>query len=537
MKKNVHLSRLGKKYLPWLIFILGILLRCVYLGQVPGGYHRDEAYGAWNAFALFHDGIDSSGHSYPVYFEVWAHGQSALNTYLMLPFIALFGGHVTPLAVRIPQAIVSVGTLAAVYVLLKKICSQKTATWGLFLLAICPWHVMMSRWGLDANLAPGFLIFGLCFFVLGMDKPPWLVASALCYGLSLYCYAVIWPVVPVILILQIAYGIWAGKIHWDRWLLLSGLILIMLALPLILFLGVNMGYLPELTFGPFSIYRMSEFRSGELAHSLSQIWDNIKQTGYLLKRQNVRQPYDLIMPYGFFYDLGRLFILLGVPVVILRTLNSFRKREFAWEWFLLVQLVGAGMVGCLVSVNMTQLNCLYIPLVLCEAVGVQWLIQTGKAFFTKKRGEKTGRILGEALTVVLAVAYLVNLAGFQKAYYTDYKELVSAWFQEEAHNAVKYALGQAAARNMDVSVNAGLKYPNVLLSTETTAREYLDTLVYSDFRPAPSQFTKEGVTFYMGFDYDSISRQQVYVLYYTDIEYFEDFELEAFSDWYVALPK
>ena len=30
----------------------------------------------------------------------------------------------------------------------------------MFLLAVCPWHIMTSRWGLDVDLAPGFLIFG-----------------------------------------------------------------------------------------------------------------------------------------------------------------------------------------------------------------------------------------------------------------------------------------------------------------------------------------------------------------------------------------
>lgn len=84
---------------------------------------------------------------------------------------------------------------------------RKLATWGLFLLAICPWHIMMSRWGLDANLAPGFLIFGLYFFVRGIEDKRFLPLSGLFYGLSLYCYAVIWPIVPLLLLLQISYAL------------------------------------------------------------------------------------------------------------------------------------------------------------------------------------------------------------------------------------------------------------------------------------------------------------------------------------------
>ena len=59
-----------------------------------------------------------------------------------------------------------------------------------------------SRWGLESNLAPGFLLFGLYFFLRGMEDSRWLLPSALMYGLALYCYATLWPFVPLILLGQ-----------------------------------------------------------------------------------------------------------------------------------------------------------------------------------------------------------------------------------------------------------------------------------------------------------------------------------------------
>ena len=79
-----------------LILVFGSILRLVQLGKVPGGYQMDEAYGAFNAYSLFHSGIDSTGHSYPVYFESWGGGQNALNSYLMLPLMVFTGGKITP---------------------------------------------------------------------------------------------------------------------------------------------------------------------------------------------------------------------------------------------------------------------------------------------------------------------------------------------------------------------------------------------------------------------------------------------------------
>ena len=54
-----------------LILVFGSILRLAQLGNVPGGYQMDEAYGAFNAYSLFHSGIDSTGHSYPTTIYLW----------------------------------------------------------------------------------------------------------------------------------------------------------------------------------------------------------------------------------------------------------------------------------------------------------------------------------------------------------------------------------------------------------------------------------------------------------------------------------
>lgn len=37
---------------------------------------------------------DSSGYRFPVYLTAWGSGMNALNTYLMIPFMAVFGAEV-----------------------------------------------------------------------------------------------------------------------------------------------------------------------------------------------------------------------------------------------------------------------------------------------------------------------------------------------------------------------------------------------------------------------------------------------------------
>ena len=183
VKKRIQ----SEKVIFFVIMALASALRLIYLGTMPGDMHQDEGFVAWNAYAIFHDHMDSAGHVFPVYMTDWGDGHSALYVWLTIPLIALNKGHISIFLARLPQAIVAILSIAAVYGIVKRVLSEKAALWSSFLLAICPWHVMMSRWGLDANLAPAFLMFGLYFFIRGVENQKYLLASALFYGLSLYC--------------------------------------------------------------------------------------------------------------------------------------------------------------------------------------------------------------------------------------------------------------------------------------------------------------------------------------------------------------
>ena len=98
-----------------LLFALAAVLVRVYeFGQVPGGFNQDGAMAAVDAKALADYGTDRYGMSYPVHLTAWGYGQmSALLSYLMVPFIKLFG--LNPVSARLPQLIVSLLGLAALY--------------------------------------------------------------------------------------------------------------------------------------------------------------------------------------------------------------------------------------------------------------------------------------------------------------------------------------------------------------------------------------------------------------------------------------
>jgi 4-amino-4-deoxy-L-arabinose transferase-like glycosyltransferase len=144
---------------------------------------------AYQAYTLLTSGIDLNGYHNPVYFVAWGGEMNALEIYLMIPFIRLLG--LTELAIRLPQAILGVISLPVFFLLLRRLFDETTAWIGFFLLAISPWHIMLSRWALESNLAPAFLLFGLYFLSVALDRrPAFLLLSGAFFGLSLYSYAI-----------------------------------------------------------------------------------------------------------------------------------------------------------------------------------------------------------------------------------------------------------------------------------------------------------------------------------------------------------
>ena len=89
-----------------------------------------------------------------------------------------------------------------------------------------------------------------------------------------------------------------------------------------------------------------------------------------------------------------------------------------------------------------------------------------------------------------------------------------------------------------ISVEKGAQWPRLLFYTETLPSQYLATVTY-DVAPAPAAFTTaDGIRINTRINYDSVSSDSIYIIYYTDEAVFsQDFTLTPFYDWYVAVPK
>lgn len=169
-----------------LFFILsiGVFLRTYLYPSIPPGINQDEAAAAYEAYSILHTGKDQWGNVFPVHFPGWGAGQSVLYGYLTIPAIMLFD--LTVWSSRSTGLILGILTLPILYLTVKRSFDRETALLAVLLTAVLPWHVMISRWGLDANILPFFLLLG-CYTVqlaLSENAPKSLIVIAFTPTLS-----------------------------------------------------------------------------------------------------------------------------------------------------------------------------------------------------------------------------------------------------------------------------------------------------------------------------------------------------------------
>ena len=355
------------------LFIIAFLSRFIMLGRIPDGLNQDEAYAAYEAYSLLHFGRDSWGYAFPVYLTTWGSGMSIMNAYLMIPFVAIFGP--TIFAVRLPQAILGILTVSAFYKLFRLLfADDKTVSLiALFILAINPWHILMSRWALDCNMASAFCLFAFYFFVKGVKESRYYMLSAFLYGLALYCYALAWVFVPCFVLLQGIYLIATGQFKWSKHIFISALIVALMAVPLILFALVNSGRIGEIVTPFFSVPRMPVYRVSEinLDDKKAKLFFFIKS----LVLQNDGLEWNYAGGFGLYYIWGLPLALIGFISIIVRTVKGLLKRKYHAEAMILIPVFTCIAFSCTIESNFSKMTLIHIPVISMIVIGIQSILK------------------------------------------------------------------------------------------------------------------------------------------------------------------
>lgn len=453
----------------WLAVILlaGSLVRLLNLVDSPMGLHQDEAYSAYNAWAVMNYGIDSFGYTRPVYYTAWGSGMNVLYSWFTMPFIALFG--VSAAAIRLPQAILGCASILVVYGLGRELFhSKRQGVFFAFLLAVNPWHIQQSRIGLESNLAVPLLLISMYFFcryLNGHEKSLW--GTSFFCGLTLYSYALTWLVIPLILAAGLIF--FHRRVRFGRTFFLCMLLLFFMALPLLLFLAVNFGVIPEIRTGLFSVPRLPELRTGEMTFHTWVVKQRILSLVKMLFRQYDDRWWISNAAVGSYYYISTPFVLLGLVYHVKTFLQCiFRKKEMPMDFLLAIWFGAAFLVGCSIDlVYFHKVNYIHIPIILYGGIGIRWLGE-----FLRKKNPV------HAVAVCLYTVCFGYYIFSQAAYPVDYSAYGNPWVSHmhwyRYENALAYAQSLTEG---DISVFA-LNYANIMLYDRISPYEFMDTVEY-----------------------------------------------------------
>ena len=168
-----------------LIISVAAFFRLYKLEVYPPGLYPDEAMNGNNAIQAI-EGVPPAG-GYKIFYPE-NNGREGLFIALQTASIKIFGN--TAYALRVVSAIAGVLTVLGTYLLTRKLFNWQIAAISSFALAVSFWHVVFSRIGFRAIMAPLLITYGIYFFWNGLSsarKRSFLI-SGICWGLGFYTY-------------------------------------------------------------------------------------------------------------------------------------------------------------------------------------------------------------------------------------------------------------------------------------------------------------------------------------------------------------
>lgn len=200
MIKKIKRNKLTILILAALIVFMCVV-RFVNLKTTPAGFHIDEASLGYNAYSLLQTGKSDEGKFLPLYVDIFGDNRPSGYHFLAILPVALFG--LTEVSTRLPGAIFGIATIVPFYFLCLYLSkSNKIALVSAFLLAIAPWHTVLSRASAETIVALFFILLGFYLFLKSIIeyRTKLLIFSLLVLSCSFFLYHTPRVFVPLIVI-------------------------------------------------------------------------------------------------------------------------------------------------------------------------------------------------------------------------------------------------------------------------------------------------------------------------------------------------
>lgn len=196
------------------VFLAALLLRLFNLSALPLGAHADEVMNGYVGRFILQNGVDLYGNSWPLlYFNNFGDFPNVVPMYISGAFTFLFGANI--FAIRLPIALFGALSIFPLYGILGMLFKEKwIGVAGALLLALTPWHIVLSRATAEGVIAGFAMLCALWVLIKGVQTNRvlyGLIAAVLC-SLTYFLYPSYRVLVPLMWL--VVPFLWKDK--WDR---------------------------------------------------------------------------------------------------------------------------------------------------------------------------------------------------------------------------------------------------------------------------------------------------------------------------------
>lgn len=506
------LMKILKKIILPLILIIAFFIRFIDLNNTPA-LNPDEAALGYNAYSLILTGKDEHGASWPLHFKSFGDYKPGGYVYLAIPFIKIFG--LTPLAVRLPNLILSLLTILFLYklvLLLTKnyLLSSLTA----FVLAVSPWHIHFSRGAWESSAALSFIVIGIYFFFKSIKEKFLLnfLLFTLYFVLSLYIYHSARLVAPL-LALSLCCLYFKFLIKKLPQIIIPIIFAGLLAAP-VLFSFLNNGGTARIGGVGLTADTGPASRSEELLNQ----HQGVKLTNRIIHNKRILYLISWAQKYSSHFDLNFLGIngdevprsrspeigqihLIEIPLLILGIIFFLKSKEFSSKskTFLFLFLFITPVASSLTFQAPSALRALpmVIPITIFISAGIYYLFTLFRNFESK---------ISNLLKIFFILIYGYFIAYYFDSYFLHYAKRYPFAWQYQFDQLVPYLETQKH------------NYQNIYI-TDKYDQPYILFLFFSQYSPKniqpqikltpPDKYGFSTVTGYDNYHFGKINWDQV----------------------------
>ena len=437
---------------------VGTLMRIVHFGSIPAGLNQDEASIGYDAWSLAHFGTEGNGVHWPVHMISWGNGGNASYAYMAMPFVA-FG--LSPFTLRLPMLIGSLVSLFLVWFVARRLFDEKAAWGSAAVVALSPWHIMLSRWALDCNALPFLFLCGLALLTFTLDanrRLVWLMLACAMFGVSVYSYGAAYLAVPIFVLSSLALCAFGGLLT-KRQALAGASVFTLIAVPMGLYIFVNFFHWNSIHIAGITIPRLPttpRFQTETAVGPLPHLAELLR----LLVTQRDGTPYNVTDPYGVMYS--GLFMALALGLIVAIPVMVARRHWPLTRLFIPLWIVACIPTGIVQEPNINRLNLLLMGLLLAVGIALATLDKWVRG------------------TLIAGLVSLLILSGFfARDYFTTQRDRIAVAFFDGLLPALTYARNNSTD-DAQICVTDKVNMPQIyaLFEHPSDEPEYIRSVKY-----------------------------------------------------------